>query len=362
MSNIVFSKKQTNIKKREINLFQKIFFKPKPLKKHNDRVNKVKVNQFVKIFLLSLISIIALILISIGIYFAVKSAIFLKSTSQDKNLKIESVSGFPDIPTYPNSTFAFINISNDEYVRKFLNSGKSVYILPIKTTNNDVYNYYIDKLPNTGWSHILSVPYESEQQRYGEYWLKNGKGLRVYIDGNDVWYETLTENEAKTGLSDEVKQEAELQLLLSSGSMQDLRPDYPWVLQIPSKYLITYKATDFGELLATEIKDITTKDLTVIYPIGYYGAQPLDVFLDKYVALYNKANNKNWKVLTSVVSPVNDLDAIKATLINGSKSGEAYVIQNTRNNVAYVIMSFNSNNPLLKYIVEKIAPAAKPIP
>jgi hypothetical protein len=362
MSNIVFRKKQSNIKKREINLLQQIFFKPKPLKKHNDRVQKVKMNKFIKIFLLTLVGIVSLVVIGAGIFFAVQSAIFLKLTSQDQNAQIELVSGFTDIPTYPDSVFAFKNIANDEYVRKFLNSGKSVYILPPKANAQNVYNYYINRLKTNDWYHVLSVPYESEQQRYGEYWLKNGKGLRIYIDGNDIWYETLTDAQAKSGLSEEVKQEAELKLLLSSGDTQNLRPDYPWVLEVPSKYLITYKPSEMGELLATEIKDITTKDLIVIYPIGYYGAQPLDIFLDRYVSKYNKDEKENWRVVNSVVSPVGNLDAIKSALINGEKAGEAYVIQNTRNDVAYVIMSFNSNNPLLKYIIEKIKPAGQPFP
>ena len=362
MSNIVFKKKQTNIKKRDVNILQKIFFKPKPLKKHNERVNKVKFNKALRLFLLTLVALVFLVVASLGIYLAVKSAIFLKITSQKKTLQVDLVNGFTDIPTYPNSTFAFQNISNDEYVRKFLNSGQAVYVLPPKADTQSVYNYYLSKLGDNNWSHVLSVPQQSEQQMYGEYWLKSGKGLRIYVDNNDVWYETLTETQAKTGLSDEVKQQAELKLLLTAGDKQDLRPDYPWVLQIPSQYLISYKATDMGELLAADLKDIKTSDLTEIYPIGYYGAQPLDAFLDKYIAKYNKDNSTNWKVGSSVVAPVGDLDAIKATMFNGSKTGEAYVIQNKRNNVAYVIMSFNSNNPLLSYIIEKMKPSANPFP
>lgn len=350
---IIFKKNKIDFfYKRKKNIFSYFVKKKNTNTKVNKRVIKHKVKTTLQTLSIIIIFIVITSVISLALYFAFKFTANVKQQSWN-TIQIENVIGLNELPTYPNSEYVFKNIDN-EYVRKFTSLGRSIYRLPPKTTLQDLYDYYYSKLFDLGWEYIDTVPLESEDKRFGQYWIKDGKGLRIYNKFNDVWYEIITEHEARTGLSDSVKKENELKLLLLTREYQELRPDYPWKLSVPSEYLISYYPSSFGNLLSVRMNKMNSKEYIDIIPIGYTNAKEFDLQIDDYLKEYNKKNKVNIKVLSSIVSVVDDQEAIKVSLINNEEYMEGYVTLNKRNNVNYLILSSNTKNPLLNYIVENI--------
>ncbi len=349
---IIFKKNTTSSNNRKRNIFSYIFKKKSSNSKVNKRVAEHKVRSTLNKLGIFIISIIVVAVISLALYFAFTFTANVKKQSWNK-YNIENVIGLNDIPTYPNSEYVFKSI-DDEYVRKFISLGRSIYRLPPKTALKDVYDYYSSKLVENGWEYIDTVPLESEDKRFGQYWIKDGKGLRIYNKINDVWYEIITEQEARTGLSDSIKKENELKLLLLTKEYEDLRPDYPWKLSVPSEYLITYYPSSMGNLLAVRMSKMNSKEYVDIIPIGYTGAKEFDLQLDDYLKEYNKKNKTDIKVVSSIISSINNEEAIKVSLIDKENYLEGFVTLNRRNNINYLILSSNTKNPLLNYIIEKI--------
>jgi hypothetical protein len=140
----------------------------------------------------------------------------------------DSVIGLNEIPTYPNSTFLYSNEQTNQSVKDMLSEGKSAYKINDNSSFTNVKQFYANELNSRGWSLVLDVEIGAEDKRYGQYWIKEDKGLRIYSKYNDIWYETITKEEAENGLSNRVSEEIEIDMLLAGSDQQDLLPDYPW--------------------------------------------------------------------------------------------------------------------------------------
>jgi len=177
-------------------------------------------------------------------------------------------------------------------VQNFLMDGKSAYRLPDKISRDNVHEYYTEELPNLGWENILSVPIGSEDKKYGEYWVKENQGLRIYVKENSVWYETITTMEASSGLEDDVKEEIERELLLASSETQDLLPDFPWVLPVPKEYIISYHSSELENFREVSFKKIGSNHIYSLTPVGYFGGNTFDSYLYTYIDS-KKIDDKN---------------------------------------------------------------------
>lgn len=268
-----------------------------------------------------------------------------------------NVVGFDSIPEYPYSKFIFRDKLENDDVKSFLSSGQSIYRLDPGRDFSEVVEYYNEALPKQGWNFVLSVPLESEEQKYGEYWVKDSTGIRIYSKLNDIWYQTITSSQAKGGLEDVVKNEIELQLLLSKDSNQDLRPDFPWLLSFSTDYLAVYDSTDLGELQRVKIQRFGSNNYVEIVPLGYAGAYSYDRFLENYTKELNKNDDTNWKIFNTEITIVSGLEALYGKLIQNGNYGDAYIVANPRNNVVYIFRSTVQSDPFLKFMIERIKPA-----
>lgn len=313
-----------------------------------------------RLAVLSRVSILIIIAI-VFTYIAYLSFIFVvelrKSTQDDFELTGKMVVGFGGIPEFPSSTFIFKDSIDNDEIKKFLTSGQSVYRLAPKVSFDEVVEFYNEQLPLLGWERVLSVPLESDEQKHGDYWIKGGLGVRIYSRLNDIWYQTVTEKDAREGLSAQVKKEVELQLLLSEDSKQDLRPDFPWVMSFSSEYLTTYSATDIGELQMVSFQKMGSNSKVVIEPLGYIGAFSYDRFLENALKKINRSEDSSWAILNTLVTVVSGQEAISGTIIDGGDEADVVVLGNPRNNVVYLIRSTDKDNPFMSYVIERLEPA-----
>lgn len=299
---------------------------------------------------------ILLIVAFLGISYAAIMYINNLRNTEKKHVEVQVI-GLENIPAYPGSTFIFENSQNQDSVKNFLSGGNSGYRLPSDSNIADVFEYYKDKLPSQGWTFVQMVPMESEEKEYGQYWTNDTKGLRIYSKYNDVWYESITITQAQNGLSDRVALEAEREVLLAESEAQDLLPDFPWILKAPNEYLLSYKVSSYNNNLQQLLMSkIGSEEKVYLVPIGKVGTKALDYFVNDYVAQLNAAGKDKWSVLNTVVIATNQGSGLKGTIGNGANTDEIVVLQNSYNNVVYIIDSNVLENPFVDYILKNISP------
>ena len=340
---------KANIKRRKQSKIQiKNVFKKRDSKY---KVRK-KRNNLVKYIVLFLIVGTAVGLL----YFAFKYVTQLRQSAYgEKEYKAENVIGLKDIPAYSGSYFIFSDNTDDPIVKEFISSGQSVYRLPKDSSQSDVEKFYTEKLKNLGWELVQNVQIGTPDKKYGMYWVKDGIGLRIYVKYRDIWYETVTENDARTALSRVVQEEIEREMLMASTDKQTLLPDYPWKIEIPKEYIIKYFPTNLDELRAVSFQKLGSSETVEIYPMGKWKEKDLDAYLYDYCQI-KKELKINCGVLNSVPVSFRDTIGLKSTLQINSINTTAYTVANTYNSIVYVISSSQADSPLLGYIIENIKP------
>lgn len=302
-----------------------------------------------------LIPLIFLVFVAL-IFFAVKYVLFIRQNAySETTYEITDVVGLKGIPTYGGSQFLFENNMDDPVVKEFISNGNSAYRLPEKVTSKDIENYYSEKLKALGWEFIQSVPLGTPDKKYGQYWLKDGKGLRIYSKFNDIWYETISEDDARNALANLIKEEIEREMLMASSDKQTLLPDYPWKIDIPKEYLIKYSPTELKDLRAVFFQKMGSTESVEIYPIGKWKTKELDFFLDDYCKT-KSTDDVKYGVINSVPISFRDTLGLKSTVQMNSEIIPAYTIANTFNSTVYIITSTQVDSPLLQYIIENIKP------
>ncbi len=222
---------------------------------------------------------------------------------------------------------------------------------------NDVFNFYTEYLPSYGWTFVQMVSMEIADKEYGQYWIKDNIGLRIYSKYNDVWYETITVEQANSALAERVIEETEMNLLLVDDESQDLLPDYPWILKIPKEYLVSYKASVYDpKLQQISLSKMGEEEKVNIVPMDSAGQRALDYALNDYVTSLNSQGNERWGVINTYIISTNTGTGLKGIISTNTDDREVVVISNPSNSIVYVVDSNVVDNPFLDYILANIQP------
>ncbi|MCK9416263.1 MAG: hypothetical protein PHG60_00635 [Candidatus Dojkabacteria bacterium] len=329
----------------------------KVLFKHNDKDlkkirRKRKTQSLKQNFSIRKISMWVFLLAIFIALLSLTSKIFNRGSNEIVQ-ETETVIGLDDIPTYPNSTFLFIDDLENQSVKDMLAGGQSAYYMNSKSNFKDVKTFYANELISRGWNLVLNVEIGAEDKRYGQYWVKEDKGLRIYSRYNDIWYETITPEEAKNGLSNRVSEEIEIDMLLAGSDYQDLLPDYPWQIKIPKDYLISYEVSEFEDFRAVNFQRISTGQFITIYPVGYWGSKALDYQLDDYTKILSQGT-EDWDVVNTTVTSWRGNSSLKGTIAASGNQKEVLILKNERNKVTYILNTADSSDPLYDYIIGNI--------
>jgi hypothetical protein len=330
---------------------KKVLFKSnnKDLKKVRKKRKRQSIKQ--KINIRKIIMWTVILAIVIGTIYGITK--ILHKETEEIIQETETVLGLDEIPLYPNSTFLYINNADNQSVKDMLSEGQSAYKINDNSTFKNIKEFYANELTSRGWNLVLDVEIGAEDKRYGQYWIKEDKGLRIYSKYNDIWYETITPEEAENGLSNRVSEEIEIDMLLAGSDYQDLLPDYPWQIKIPKDYLISYEVSEFEDLRAVKFQRITTGQFITIYPIGYWGAKALDYQLDDYTEILSQGS-EDWNVINTNVTSWRGVSSLTGTITSATDQREILMLKNDRNKVTYILITQNSSDPLYDYIIENI--------
>lgn len=341
--------KSINTRRKKKNFDLRNIFRRKKNNPYSKRRNISKNTKYI------LLPIIFLFVFGI-LYLSIRYVLLLRENAYgEKEYEIGQVVGLEDVPTVGGSYFLFEQNMDDSVVKEYLSGGNSVYKLPKDISTKYVEEYYLEKLKKLGWEHIQTVSIGTPDKKYGQYWVKDGKGLRIYSKYNDVWYESITEEDARSALSRLVQDEIEREMLMASTDKQSLLPDYPWKIEIPKEYLIKYSPSQMGELRGVSFQKIGSSEIVEIYPVGKWKERDLDAFLFEYCNLKSTQEVK-YGILNSVPISYRDTLGLKSTIQINSDNVTAYTIANTFNSIVYVISSSQVDSPLLGYVIENIKP------
>ena len=159
------------------------------------------------------------------------------------------VVGLIGVPAFPQSSFVFedyiVHVGKDGFaiqnqkftgddaqeLYSFLTSGQSTYRLPLNTTWEQVKTYYDAELTKLGWKQEGSVTVFDTEKIQGEYYSKDNKGLHIYPVASDIWYETVTKEQAAQGLHDKIVAFKAKQELVQAASGKDLPLDADWKMR-----------------------------------------------------------------------------------------------------------------------------------
>lgn len=344
MSNLK-RKKNTVIKRKKKFRFPQLITK----NKYTGR-RKVSVNIRLVLIPLIIVAFIGLV------YLSVKYITFIRGNAfNEENYVVGTVTGLEDVPEYPGSEFIFKNNINDPVVKEFLSEGNSAYRLLVKADIDDIEEYYKENLPKKGWTLASEIALGTEDKKYGQYWTKEGKGLRIYSKFKDIWYESITEEEAKIALANRVQEEIEREMLMASSEKQDLLPDYPWKIQIPKEYIIKYSATNNKDLRAVSFQKLGGNDIVEIYPLSKIGSKELDFMLEDYCKAKSTEEVK-YSVMNTVPTSFREYSSLRGIIVSDNTSMEIIMISNSFDNMVYVMSSTQQNDPLFGYILENIKP------
>jgi hypothetical protein len=316
--------------------------------------SKNRNNHKVKSFVYFLIGFIAILFVGYLLTLAYSYVVALRSGNDVKH--IETVYGF-DIPSYPGSEFVFKDTLNEEKVKRFISSGNSVYRLPRGSEVSQAYEYYNKGLAELGWTYIGFVDLVSEEKMPGQYWVKGEKGLRIYSRLNDIWYQNITKSESETGMADLVRKETARKLLLLTTEKVELLPDFPWRLSYPTEYSTKYYSSSISSLQSVSFQKIGSNNVIYLEPQGYFGGNTFDGYIDKAMASINKVRKERWQVVNSVELSIKGNDIVRADIINSKKQGYSVAINNSENNVVYVITTLDYKDPFFEYILNNLKSA-----
>lgn len=270
------------------------------------------------------------------------------------NSQRENVIGLDNIPAYPYSSFMFSNELDDPYVSNFLSSGNSAYKILEDKSIDDVYAFYAEELPKTGWRYIQTVPTGSEEMKSGMYWENGTKGLRIYSKYRDIWYETISIIDAQNGLKSRIEEEIARDMLLNDKDTQDLLPDFPWILETPKDYLITYHSTDLEKYRSVEFKKLGTNTTLLLTPIAKYSGEELDVFLQQYIN--QSTETQNCIIKNTILAPTQYSIGLRANLSCTNVSHICYVLINPNDGIVYIIDTPNENEEFFNFVLDNLKP------
>lgn len=344
-------KNQVSIPKRNVSkkpsLFKKGSKTPKSVKRRSRDSSYIG-----KFFLVVLLIVIGIALL----YISVKFILNTRNIGNEKDVKQEYVVGLEEIPVYPESEFIFKDSMSETSVANFIGTGNSAYRLPTSVDVDDIFAFYKDTLPNLGWNHVQSVEVGSEEMVDGEYWVNSQMGLRIYSKFRDIWYESITTEEAITGLRSRIERRIERDLLLTDKEFEDLLPDYPWVLKIPKQQLIAYSLSSFENLRTLQLREIGFDRTITITPVGNSNSAVYDTYLHEYAKDLGGSTDQEWVITNTILISTTNGAGLRGTLTSGSSNREVVVMNNSYNNVVYVFDSNSLENEFFNYVIENIQP------
>ena len=354
-----------------------------------------------KWFIITLITL-AILLIGGGLIFLLINYIvylktgqsILKFKKETKNVQLKEVIGLKGIPAFPNSYFLFNDFIHSEkdiqnpsflshvpsgYTKEeirtvytFLAKHKSIYILDSKFNFNDVTQFYTQKLQKLGYKYLFLVPLEDKDRIPGLYFLnpKKNLGIHIYtITGHDVWYEIISEKQAKTALTERKAALKLRSLEIMAKNGKNLPKECFWKLKYPTTWLVDMTLDPKLKIPTIFMTDNKQDSHLHIVPIKYT-SKPVELleFKDILPVAYNFINNWthdhgikiDFKQAATKKIIIHDVKSVEICFDNIYKDSFPnlcfLIVPNSKNTLYYAIIFWGKKIEFFDYVKRNIEP------
>ena len=321
-------------------------------KKRSRKGSKRKLARNVPTLIRIVLLLIIITALGYSAYTAVKKIFEIRDSRQTSDIDLTNeVIGINGIPVYPGSEFIFENVLDNETVQKTLTDGISAYRLPPLDDIDDAYAFYKLYLPTLNWTLLNEVPLNSPDMIYGQYWSNGNTAVRIYSRINDIWYETISIDEAKSGLSERKLETIKREEIIKADETQQLLPGFDWALEVPGEYILDYNSTEFENVIGVTFKHNVTKLKIIFTPIGVTLETPEDIMLENFLKKYNEDMGLNIEVINTKYIRKYNKDMLQVDLTEGTT---AYVLQNNLDGHSYIVYSNEKNDDFVDYIIKNV--------
>ena len=335
------------------------------------------------------------------LYTVVRSVLLVKGgNDSDENLITEQstgdVVGLPGVPVFPGAEFMFRKNTRDEIVQSFLGKGRSAYTLPTDTTWDEVTSYYVEQLQSRGWRHELTVELSDTERLPGEYWVfeitsggdaavsENSEltgpeinlsettannaenriepvidtagsyGLRIYSKTQSVWYERTSYEDARTGLSSEIAREKEIDLILATGSTEELPESFPWKLSYPELWDAEVRESLVIEAPMVEFSDGGSSGVIAIEPIAFDTGKPLEEVAGSFLQEVNsrRSEDTRFSLVTTRAVTIDEVSGIEYEIGLDEARGYFSLVVHPGNGIVYAVTCFDADEASYQYVKE----------
>lgn len=339
---------------------------PKITKKEKNKYNlplskRLFRSSYLKYPLYAFIGVAIALLLAYSAYLGTMWVINTRASKNQTYNSTKEVLGFSNVPEYPGSVYVFLPEEETDSVREFLSSGRSIYRLDWNSNIEDVFDFYKVELPKKGWEQVKSVERTNNEMMYGDYYVKKDEniGIRIFDRVNDIWYEKLTPEDAKSGLSERVKKDAERELIIASDEGTDLLPDYPFSLKVPREYIAKYFATDQGTIKGVQFVRLASNKEYILEPVLPLDAGYDDLFLEEYVKRVNfrlsQGNEKHkWEIINSKYAEIGGRSFLEANVRSEKGEGLIYILNDPNTKYAFAFFQPHDDTTFSQYLLRNI--------
>lgn len=310
----------------------------------------------IKLWFQSIMWIFPYIAIGVGIGVVgilVNHYIRFKYTPVVPQKKVEFVIGINvDVPIYPGSIFAFDDKMTDPVVQEMFADSMSCYVLPDNQTFEEIKEEYSEILLQYGWSMIGEAGYNSDDKENGLYFINadNSIGLRIYTVSNDVWYEKISVEEAKSML----KYRRELKAKIKN-MIQSLQGD-----TVPEKYGIDLRYSFIYEIKNVAVADMyyggfsleSSDERITVAPFRWKSNIKLEEAIPLYLSEFMAGKSETYTISETHTETLNSIDFTISTVMIGEKSFYVASFLHTGRNIIYIVSGLECGNVLFRYVIE----------
>ncbi|MBN1373886.1 hypothetical protein JW962_00935 [Candidatus Dojkabacteria bacterium] len=268
---------------------------------------------------------------------------------------LDTVVGLPfNIPAFKDSTFAFSNLSDNDYVKKMISYNISCYKIPFTYTFSDVKEFYSTLLPQNGWILIGEATYSDKENEVGIYYWNEelNIGLRIYTIARDVWYETLNREDTESMLATRKQLRAKMKQIIGSLHGDSLPESYPFSLKYSFQYELKEKNIQGFPSPAFSLEG--RADKIEVIPFRWAPNIALDQAIPLYIQEEFADRNEVPSILGTHTQIYHDISYIVSTILINEKSYYVASFVHPGQNIIYIISGLESDPALFEFVIENM--------
>lgn len=273
--------------------------------------------------------------------------------------KVENVYGLSyKIPTYPGSKFAFPNHKETAEVEKLISYDMSCYVLPSRENFTKVSKYYIEVMKELNWEFVGESSLADLEKEHGLYFYSDElkTGLRIYTLAQDIWYETISIDDAKSMLADRREKKKKLIHTIQSLHGEELPDSYRFSIRYSYEYRVqNINAPDFPVSgFSLEKSDNRISVIPYRWQASITIENALENYINDHISNISTPEIQSIRLLPTDVVKNNEITYYIKMLVLDENSYRIAAFADENDRIIYIIDGSKCDTILFDYLIENL--------